>query len=114
MDHLQLHFLSILRSALLGQAAADPGDLSHGDCAALAELARIQRVEPLFFQSVYRWPIFQTWEKTPLLRRAVRQQVLKQTQRTDEFTQLNQRLTEAGLAPLVVKGILCRSLYPSL
>ena len=112
MDALHLHFLSIVRSALLGQPAADPGDLRHDDCAALAELARIQRVEPLFFEAVYRWPIFRTWEKTPLLHRSVRQQVLTQTLRTAEFTRLNQTLAEAGLAPLVVKGIICRSLYP--
>ena len=34
-----------------------------------------------------------------------------QSRKTGEFLQLYQKLAEAGLTPLVVKGLVCRSLY---
>lgn len=112
MDSLQLRFLAIVRSALLGQSAADPGDLTHAQCGLLCEMARIHRIEPLFLEAVYAWPVFQSWPGTQRLRQRVRQQVLSQTLRTEEFSRLNQTLLQAGLEPMVVKGIICRSLYP--
>lgn len=38
-------------------------------------------------------------------------QVMMQSRKTGEFLQLYQKLAEAGLTPLVVKGLICRSLY---
>lgn len=35
-----------------------------------------------------------------------------QTMRTNEFLELNKKLHAAGVRPLVVKGIICRNLYP--
>ena len=35
-----------------------------------------------------------------------------QTMRTNEFLELNKKLHAAGVTPLVVKGIICRNLYP--
>ena len=35
-----------------------------------------------------------------------------QARKTEEFLALYKRLLEAGLTPMVVKGIICRQLYP--
>ena len=45
-------------------------------------------------------------------KRQVMQQVMMQTMRTNEFLELNKNLHAAGVRPLVVKGIICRNLYP--
>lgn len=37
---------------------------------------------------------------------------MMQTMRTNEFLELNKKLQAAGVRPLVVKGIICRNLYP--
>lgn len=46
------------------------------------------------------------------VKRQVMKQVMQQTVQTSEFMPLNQKLQAAGITPLVVKGIICRNLYP--
>ena len=46
-------------------------------------------------------------------KRRIVQQVMIQTMKTSEFLQLYRFLAEAGIRPLVVKGIVCRELYPN-
>ena len=103
-------FLTILRAALLGQPCdAEPAPEQWPE---LIRLADIHKVLPMVFEAVF-----------PQLRRAdpalaarvkaqVRSQVIGQTLRTEEFLALNRQLQEAGINALVVKGIVCRSLYP--
>lgn len=112
MTALQQRFLSVLRCALLGQPAKEPENLSPEDCTALLTLAQSHRILPLFFEAVYTWDRFRDNPICPPVRQQVRQQVLTQTLRTAQFLQLNQQLVAARLQPLVVKGIICRSLYP--
>ena len=42
----------------------------------------------------------------------VRHQILFQTMKTHDFLELNRHLRAQGITPLVVKGIVCRDLYP--
>ena len=102
-------FLTILRSALLGQPPRLDRELSPGEWEALIRMAGIHKLLPLFFDAVH--PLLPPQEKARL-KAQVRQQVIGQTLRTEEFLELNRRLQEAGVKPLVVKGIVCRSLYP--
>lgn len=76
-------------------------------------LARIHKVLPLIYETVYALPAL-AGEQALLaaMKREVRRQVITQAVKTGEFLQLNDRLQQAGVQPLVVKGIVCRSLYP--
>lgn len=106
-------FLEILRGALEGQPARLDEDLSPEDWHRLLHLATIQNVLPLVYEAVYAHPALALrQELLEPVKQQVRLQVIRQAMRTEEFLQLNDRLLAAGVRPLVVKGLVCRSLYP--
>ena len=47
------------------------------------------------------------------IRGRVRQEMIAQIRKTEEFLELYRHLSEQGLEPIVVKGIVCRNLYPN-
>lgn len=106
-------FLDILRSALGGERPRRWEQLSLSQWQTLFHLAELHNVLPLFYESVYDQPSLA--DAQPLLadmKQRMRRQVIRQTLRTRDFLTLNQRLLEAGVTPLVVKGLVCRQLYP--
>lgn len=112
MEKIDQCFLAVLRAALRGEQA-DP-ELSREEWIALLNLAHTHKVLPLILDAVHAAPSFQSLGDAALqqLRRQVRQQVMLQSVRTEEFLALNRALREAGIRPLVVKGLICRELYP--
>lgn len=114
MDVTSETFLSILKSALLGEKANLNKDIYPEDWQKLFSMASIHSVLPMFYEAVYASPSLQQ-VNTPFVvmaKHQVMQQVMMQTMRTNEFLELNKRLHAAGVRPLVVKGIICRNLYP--
>ncbi len=73
-----------------------------------------QNLIPLVLDAVWQNPSFQQLD--PAFRSACHQRAARivalQAQRTAEFARVYGRLRAAGLKPIVMKGILCRSLYP--
>ena len=103
-------FLMILRAALLGQSAeVDPAPEQWPE---LFRLADSHKVLPMIFEAVFPRLRQSDPELAARVTAQVRHQVIAQTLRTGEFLALNQQLREAGIDALVVKGIVCRSLYP--
>ena len=97
-------FLAILKAAL--SKTAFSGHIPQSQWPALIHIAEMHKVLPLFYEAVYH-------EAAPAaLRSSVRQHVIAQTMRTADFLQLNEHLQTAGIRPLVIKGIVCRNLYP--
>ena len=112
MNETNVLFLAILKAALHGERPELPSNIPTEQWQALFHLAGIHKVLPLIYEAVYRHP---SLAGTALLGRAkqqVRHQVVMQTLRTEEFLALNDELQAAGVNPLIVKGIVCRSLYP--
>ena len=107
MERNELIFLNILKTALAGQRWNPPHILSDDDWNAIFHLARVHKVLPLVFEATHHLP------QTNRIRSVVRQQALGQTLKTCDFLALNRHLREKGLRPIVVKGIICRSLYPN-
>lgn len=80
----------------------------------LAGLAAVHKLSPAVFE-VLRTSLpqellaenalWKTWKSSVI------REVLFQSQRTQGFLEIYRRLTEAGLKPLIVKGMVCRSLY---
>ena len=80
---------------------------------AIFTLANQQKLLPILFETVRKMPAAE--ENATLFavtKQQVIRQVLNQTVRTAEFTELYRKLYTAGLHPIVVKGQLCSRLYP--
>lgn len=132
MNNTHLTFLFILKSSLLGERADLDNFISCAEWQQLFMMAEIHKVLPLVYEAVYDLPAWRKamgelyhqqkqeemlpgrqpvdYERT--IKQKVRQQVMLQTVRTSDFLALNRALQVAGVRPLVVKGIVCRNLYP--
>ena len=105
----ETQFLHIAKTAVSG------GELPTEavDWPAMFTLANQQKLLPILFEAVRKTPA--AGENAPLfaaIKQQVIGQVLNQTVRSAEFTDLYRRLRAAGLHPIVVKGQLCSRLYP--
>ena len=97
-------FLTLLRISL-GHGDAPP-ELTGEQWTELFALAEAHKLLPMIFEASRPVPAL-----AARFKRRVRDHVILQTLRTEEFLNLYQVLTDAGLTPLVVKGIVCRQLY---
>ena len=107
-------FLDILKAALVNEQAVLDPDPTSEQWQKLFDMARQHKVLPMIYEAVYALPALQQAELPflPAVKRQVMQQVMMQTLRTEEFLALNRAMQAAGVRPLVVKGIICRNLYP--
>ncbi len=111
----QLLFLQALKASLENQQVSWDMDLSVQDWESLFRLAEVHHVLPMIYEAVYKCPAAQKMDGqffVPIKQRVFRM-VMLQTMKTGEFLTLYQELKQANLKPLVVKGIICRSLYPN-
>lgn len=105
----ETQFLHIAKAAISG------GDLpaEKADWPAIFTLANQQKLLPIVFEAVRKMPAA---EENVALFAVTKQQVigqmLNQTVRSAEFSDLYHKLRSAGLHPIVVKGQLCSRLYP--
>ena len=105
----ETQFLHIAKAAISG------GDLpaEKVDWPAIFTLANQQKLLPILFEAVRKMPAAE--ENVALFavtKQQVIGQVLNQTMRSAEFSDLYHKLRSAGLHPIVVKGQLCSRLYP--
>ena len=99
----------------IAKAAVSGGDLpaEKVDWPAIFTLANQQKLLPIVFEAVRKMPAAE--ENVALFavtKQQVIGQVLNQTVRQAEFSDLYHKLRSAGLHPIVVKGQLCSRLYP--
>lgn len=102
-------FLHIAKAAVSGGAL--PAE--KVDWPAIFTLANQQKLLPILFETVRKMPAAE--ENVALFavtKQQVIGQVLNQTVRSAEFSDLYHKLRSAGLHPIVVKGQLCSRLYP--
>ena len=107
-------FLEALRESLRGGRVQWENPLSAQDWAALFGLAHEHQVLPMIFEAVYACPAAQSADARlmQMAKRQTMQSVMMQAMKTGEFLALMKHLRDAGLTPCVVKGIVCRDLYP--
>ena len=109
----QTLFLQALRAALLNQST-DWQEVSPEQWQALFSMAESHQVLPLVYQAVAGCPAAaQNREFFAQLRGPVFQEVAIQTRKTAEFYGILKKLQKGGVHPLIVKGVICRSLYPN-
>lgn len=108
MTQTEHTFLAILGAALRGGRMTANELPADTDWEAISRLAVQHKLLPMILTAL---PLADIPEMQAL-KGAVLRQVVSQTQRTDAFLTLYGTMEAAGLRPLVVKGILCRELYP--
>ena len=110
MTPIHKAFLTLLRISL--GSSETPPKLTKEQWANLLELAEAHKLLPMVFEAGF--PLLRSAD--PALAAAakgrVRNRVILQAMRTGEFLELYRKLTQSGATPLVVKGIVCRQLYP--
>lgn len=115
MEAVQELFLQALKAALENKKVSWEDELEAQEWLALFHLAEVHNVLPLIYDAVYSCPAVRKAEGElflPFKRRTV-QTVMLQTQKTNEFLRLYEKLRDAGIKPCVVKGIICRNIYPN-
>ena len=105
----ETQFLHIARAAISGSDLP----IEKVDWPAIFTLANQQKLLPILFETARKTPA--AGENAALFavtKQQVIGQVLNQTVRSAEFSDLYHKLRSAGLHPIVVKGQLCSRLYP--
>ena len=108
-------FLSILKDALHGEATEDFQSLSMEEWEKLFQIAQKQSVAPMIYQQIFPMPAFRQadpgfqnfWKMNTL------QEAGNQARCSALFLMLYDKMRQNGFTPLVVKGIVCRDLYPN-
>lgn len=107
-------FLQALLAALKGEKVEWNDEISQSDWDLLFDQAQNQRVLTMIYDAVCMCPAFMRLEEAyrKNLRRISVVLATQQVMKTNEFWNLIQDLMKKGYEPLVVKGIVCRGLYP--
>lgn len=112
MNKTQQYFLNILKASLRGESFVPAEDIPGEAWEQIMKLAGEHQVLPMIFDACYALPGFRGTPAQAAVRQQVMREVFLQTRKTGEFLQLYRTLRLAGVKPLVVKGIICRNLYP--
>lgn len=99
--------LSLLKDARLNQKSK-PQDL---DFISLYQLSVQHQIVPLIYNQIFSFPNFPADLKEKWKREAIRENAF-QAIKTNKFLRIYQTFLESNLTVIVVKGIICRSLYP--
>lgn len=107
-------FLQAVAAGLHNQQVDWSGPMTQQDWEGVFRMAEAHRMLPMVYQAVYACPAAAQVERRLMTyyRNCSLQMVALQTWKTAEFHPLLRALREAGVDPLVVKGITCRELYP--
>ena len=115
MESTSTLFLQALRASLQNKTVDWEAGLEPEAWKALFAAAAAHNVLPLIYTAVIHSPAAQKADSGLFLpyKRQTLQSVVAQTVKTDEFLKLLPALRAAGVTPVVVKGIICRELYPN-
>lgn len=113
MNRVQSFFLNLFCAAVFSRPATDPG-CSENEWTDLFRIAHEQSVLPMLYEVCFRFDSFQRIQAE--VRRPWKEQALqtavRQITQTNEFLTLILHSQDQGLDPVVLKGIVCRSMYP--
>lgn len=104
-------FLKILKYAMNGDEFTEKGVLSDSQWIQVFRLAQMHHVMPLVYDTAYK-AFSDEKHETEFLRQSSRMLVVRQVSQTERFLSLYKSLCEKGMEPVVIKGLVCRMLYP--
>lgn len=106
MTEIQERLLEALSASLKGESVKWE-QLSPEILSELYNLANVHQILPLVYESTYK-----SQGVDPQVKSVVMRSIMMQTLQTRDFLQFYKKMNEEDMHPLVVKGILMRSLYP--
>lgn len=114
MERKERLFLEAMKAALEDRIVDWDAQVSAQELKQVLVLAQMHHVLPMIFEAVYGCPAAASLdpELVAECRKATLHAVMGQTVKTEEFLELYRHLRSQGVTPLVVKGLICRSLYP--
>ena len=112
MQAYQQTFIQILTAAIKGEVYAPPEAVPAEEWEQIIRCAQEHEVLPLVFEACHREEGLKELPICGAVRQQAVRDVFTQTRKTGEFLALYRALRKAGVTPLVVKGIVCRDLYP--
>lgn len=114
MERCEQLFLEAMKAALEDRSVDWDCRVTGEDLQQVLNLAQMHHVLPMVFEAVYSCPAADALhpELVAECRKATLHAVMGQTVKTEEFLELYRKLRRSGAAPLLVKGLVCRSLYP--
>ena len=114
MEPIYELFLEAMRCSLEDRQVHWSADVSPEQMSQVLSLAEQHHVLPLVFEALYACPAATNMDGVLFMKckRSTVQSVTVQAMKTQEFLALNRHLRENGVTPVVVKGIICRNLYP--
>lgn len=104
-------FLSIIKNAIQNNSN-DLSQIITEDIPPLLELALAHKLLPVVVDQLHDCEAAVTWSGFASYKRTSRMQVMQQVQREQEFLDVYAALKEAGLRTLVLKGCVCRAVWP--
>ncbi len=107
-------FLETVTAAVNGTSVqwTDAEEITAEEWQELFRLADIQSVFPMVYQAVFKSAPFAKSGLAGTLQGKMRQSVMQQVMKTSEFLAMVRQLKKQNSHPAVVKGIICREMYP--
>lgn len=114
MEHQERLFLEAMKAALQDRSVEWDTQVSAETLKQVLELAQMHHVLPMIFEAIYSCPAAAALSPDLVAecRKATLHAVMHQAVKTEELFELYAALQQAGVTPLVVKGLVCRNLYP--
>lgn len=110
MNKAEETFLVILKDAV--HPSKQPSELPSQDWSAIFDVAKKQNLFPLIYDAAMQYASFNDFDSAnPQYFLAATAAMTVQMKKTEQFIDLYRSFLSAGLAPIVMKGIICRSLY---
>ena len=109
-----MYFIDILRSAMTQTSCDMIEGLSTQDWEKIYDISQKQQLAPMIYQQIFSNESFQNsdpgfqqfWKGDTI------DQAGNQARKSILFLMLFDKMRQNGLTPLIVKGIVCRDLYP--
>ncbi len=115
MEKTQMMFLEALKASLCGEKVQWDEYITEENWGELFQMADRHHVLPLIYDVVYDCESAKINDLSlfTLYKQRTVQTVMLQTMKSAEFLNLYKNIQGNGSSPIVVKGIVCRSLYPN-
>lgn len=106
-------FMETISCFLKGKKVQWSDNITEKDWMNFFDLSIQHQILPIFFDTVYECPAFRSFpsDRVQALKHLMLCQIMLQSRKTEEFLLLYEKLLDAGLTPIVVKGIICRHMY---
>lgn len=115
MESVYELFFQALRASMQKETVEWETEQTSAQWSELFAMATTHHVLPMIYEAIIRSPAAQKADQQIFMtvKKQTMQLVMLQAVKTNAFLKLLPELVSAGVTPLVVKGIVCRELYPN-